>query len=165
MEREILGSEGLEGRGRNKVVGEGVLSPLSSHSMKSELGSGGPAITTRHLPSPQAAQGRTSTAEGTGGGESSLRSGKGLLDWIWLGEREGSQVRQCWGAAKPDSRPPAPPRYVHPSVRVGMMLVWAQHLPRGALWGDGLEAQGTGGRKEPSQPSPLPKPGRSKRHI
>lgn len=33
---------------------------------------------------------------------------------------------------------------------------WAQHLPQGTLWGEGLEARGTGGRKEPSY-CPLPK--------
>lgn len=46
------------------------------------------------------------------------------------------------------SLPPPPPKYVHPPVRVGMVLVWAPHLPHGAC-GRWLQAQGTGGRKDP----------------
>lgn len=53
--------------------------------------------------------------------------------------------------------------YIHPSV--GMMPVRALHLPHGACRGDGLEAQGIGGRKEPSHLPLFPKPGRSKVHL
>ena len=51
---------------------------------------------------------------------------------------------------------------VFTSVRVGMVLVWAQHLPYGACGEMGWRLRALEVERRPPPPFPLPKPGRSK---
>jgi len=108
-ERQILRTEALEGRAGNKAgscwlllaTPPGFRPPPAKH--EAELGSGGPG--GHHplaFPPSRWQRDRTQaqSKKGTGGEGAQVlgqRSGKGWFDWIWLGEREGSQMRWLWG--------------------------------------------------------------------
>lgn len=123
-ERQILGSEGLEGRGKEQ--GRRLLAivpPPSSLSLKEpSSGSPGHYHSLAFPPSRLERDRHKHRAEGhrKGARVLRLRLGTGYFIGSCL-EKEISGEAAAGGLLDPILDAPHPPRYIHPSVRAGMM--------------------------------------------
>lgn len=154
--------------GRNKAGGCWLLSPPSSHSLK-EPSSGGPGHhhSLAFPPSRLQRDRHKHRAERAQEGSTSPQAevGKGLFDWILLGEREISDEAAAGGLMNPIlDAPPCRPK-IHTSICQSWHDAGLGSAPlTWGLLGDGLEAQGAGGRKEPSH-LPFSPSQEGQRHI